>query len=91
MKYMFYDEGKKKNQTYRASESDAENQDESDDKEDQPRANNQTASKSKRVDDEISKLDRLSLINMGARYELLNANKMLLDLDLGLVKLLNNS
>ncbi len=36
-------------------------------------------------DDDIKKLDRLSLLNMGARYELLNANKMMLDLDLELV------
>lgn len=36
-------------------------------------------------DDEMEKLDKLSLLNMGARYELLNTNKMMLDLDLELV------
>ena len=35
-------------------------------------------------DDDIEKLDKLSLINMGARYELLNANRMLVDLDVSL-------
>lgn len=35
-------------------------------------------------DDEILNLGRLSLINMKARYELLNANRMLVDLDVSL-------
>lgn len=35
-------------------------------------------------DDEMIKLGRLSLINMRARYELLNANRMLVDLDVSL-------
>jgi hypothetical protein len=36
------------------------------------------------IEDEVQKLDKLSLINMGARYELLNANQMLVDLDMSL-------
>jgi len=36
-------------------------------------------------DKDISKLDELSMMNMGARYELLNTNKLMIDLDLGLV------
>lgn len=35
-------------------------------------------------DDDMARLGKLSLINMGARYELLNANKMLVDLDISL-------
>ena len=35
--------------------------------------------------DEISELDTLSRLNMGARYELLSANKLMVDLDLGMV------
>ena len=35
-------------------------------------------------DDDMARLDKLSLINMGARYELLNANQMLVDLDISL-------
>ncbi len=35
-------------------------------------------------DDDMARLGKLSLINMGARYELLNANKMLLDFDISL-------
>ena len=35
-------------------------------------------------DDDISKLGKLSIINASARHELLNANKMLLDLDVTL-------
>jgi len=35
-------------------------------------------------DDDINKLHKLSLINMGARCELLNANRMLVDLDINL-------
>eukprot|EP00826_Nyctotherus_ovalis_P061923 TRINITY_DN886_c0_g5_i4.p3 TRINITY_DN886_c0_g5~~TRINITY_DN886_c0_g5_i4.p3 ORF type:complete len:148 (+),score=42.08 TRINITY_DN886_c0_g5_i4:483-926(+) len=35
-------------------------------------------------DDDMSKLHKLSLINMGARYELVNANRMLVDLDINL-------
>lgn len=38
-------------------------------------------------DDEIKKLDKLSMLNMGARYEFLNANKMMVDLSLGLVRI----
>jgi len=35
-------------------------------------------------DDDMTRLGKLSLINMGARYELLNANRMLVDLDISL-------
>lgn len=35
-------------------------------------------------DDDMARLGKLSLINMGARYELLNANKMLLDFDISM-------
>eukprot|EP00826_Nyctotherus_ovalis_P056270 TRINITY_DN7560_c0_g1_i4.p1 TRINITY_DN7560_c0_g1~~TRINITY_DN7560_c0_g1_i4.p1 ORF type:complete len:185 (-),score=15.28 TRINITY_DN7560_c0_g1_i4:188-742(-) len=39
----------------------------------------------KEQDDDIRKLDKLSIMNVGARYELLNTNKLMIDLDLGLV------
>ena len=37
------------------------------------------------ADDDLKKLDKLSMLNMGARYELLNANKMMMDFDLEMV------
>ena len=40
-----------------------------------------------KIDDDIRKLDKLSMLNIGARYELLNVNKMMVDLDLGFVNL----
>ena len=98
MKYMFNGEDKKKSKkymSYRAAESDNESKEESDKEESHEveirESNNKTAARPNRLSrieegsDEISKLDRLSLLNMGARYELLNANKMMLDLDIGLV------
>ena len=39
------------------------------------------------IDDDIKKLGKLSMMNMEARYELLNANKLMIDLDLELVKI----
>ena len=36
------------------------------------------------IDDDMVRLGKLSLINMGARYELLSANRMLIDLDVSL-------
>ena len=41
-------------------------------------------------DNEIKKLDKLSILNMGARYEFLNANKMVLNLNLELVLVISN-
>eukprot|EP00826_Nyctotherus_ovalis_P040637 TRINITY_DN4024_c0_g1_i2.p1 TRINITY_DN4024_c0_g1~~TRINITY_DN4024_c0_g1_i2.p1 ORF type:complete len:155 (-),score=28.07 TRINITY_DN4024_c0_g1_i2:274-738(-) len=40
------------------------------------------------VENDIATLNKLSAMNMGARYELLNANKMMVDLDLELVRVL---
>ena len=40
------------------------------------------------IDDDIRTLGKLSTMNMGARYELLNANQMMLNLDLELVRVL---
>ena len=37
------------------------------------------------LDEDIMNLDKLSMMNMGARYELLSVNQMMLDLDLKLV------
>ena len=52
-------------------------------------SNNRNSIKAKRIHrsqfgngDEVSKLQNLSYINMGARYELLNANKMFLDFNI---------
>lgn len=36
------------------------------------------------IDDDMVRLGKLSLINVGARYELLSANRMLIDLDVSL-------
>ena len=43
--------------------------------------------KSNDFDNNMEKLDKLTILNMGARYELLNANKMMMYLDLGFVLL----
>eukprot|EP00826_Nyctotherus_ovalis_P013516 TRINITY_DN13678_c0_g2_i1.p1 TRINITY_DN13678_c0_g2~~TRINITY_DN13678_c0_g2_i1.p1 ORF type:complete len:152 (-),score=38.23 TRINITY_DN13678_c0_g2_i1:118-573(-) len=40
------------------------------------------------AEDDIGSLRKLSMLNMGARYELLNANQMMVDLDLELVRVL---
>ena len=101
MKYMYYNEGEKRSKrsaSYRAAESDYEDvEEEESDREDREAVArtiiNKTASKPHRLsevakNDEISRLDKLAKINMGARYELLNANKMMLDFDLGMVRLL---
>lgn len=44
-------------------------------------------SDTKNSEDDIGKLSKLSVMNMGARYELLNANQMMLNLDLELVRI----
>lgn len=104
MNYMYNNlEKKDKHQkgnaiSYRAAESDTEKANDSVEEvfasSSTRQKNNRTASKHNRVkkndtcNDEIDNLDKLSMINLGARYELLNANKMMVDLDIGLVYLL---
>ena len=39
------------------------------------------------TEDDIKTLNKLSMMNMGARYELLHANRMMVDLDLKLVRI----
>ena len=88
LKYMYCNEGKKGKRYDSFHESEEEGAEEaekraSDEILKSPAARRLSDAKGK--EDEISQLDKLSMLNIGARFELLNAKRMMLDLDLGLV------
>lgn len=56
--------------------------------EDSKRIINDCNLEKKEADNDLRILDKLSLINMEARYELLNTNRMMVDLDMELVSIM---